>query len=300
MFFMKRKTQNFIIFAIIALSVYAAVQVVGIPKPKPVTAVLNLEEPRKVFDNAINSQKTIMNFSVAELSEITPKINDILSQEDIKVYYNVRQENSLVTVFDAPREQENDTVSRLREIEGMTNEKTESALIKPGGRIDIESRVNQNVDNLARYRERMKNPNLTTREIGELQHQIQAVQTRIDSLNSVKELEEVKNNPLFMVVISRAERKSGTTSHLRGYVNLAIWTLVFIALFTVAALMITYTYAGIAKLMRVTGIKTAKSGGSRYSYGYGYSYARKRKDKRKHHSKSKDKESDQDEDKETK
>ncbi len=67
-----------------------------------------------------------------------------------------------------------------------------------------------------------------------------------------------------------------------------------------AALVVSYTYVAIAKLMRVTGIKTAKSGGSRYSYGYGYSYDRKRKDKRKHRSKSKDKESDQGEDKENK
>ena len=296
MLFMRRKLQTAIILAIIAVSVYSAVQITGIPKRGVRTVELDLREPRRVFEQSINNRKTIINYLIADAHEISSQFNQILTREGTNVYFNNRDRSHFVAVFDTPKEQEASVLEKLRQIDGLSNEKTETALTKPGGIIDINSHVRENELVKERYRERLKNPHLTTREIGELQFQIRTIQTKIDSLNSVKELEEVKTNPLYFIIARTHSGNMAPTKHIKQYGQLLFVTLAFILLYTLAALLITYSFTAISKLMKLSGIKTSKSGGSRYSYGYGYSYANKRK-KKKHRSQPVDEPKEEEEDK---
>lgn len=274
---MRRVTRNTVIFFIIALSIYAGIQMTGFSFTATKVRTIDTKEADSVFNEAKNFSKSVINYTTNDIDELGQKLNQVVMTDGVKKYYYVKERGSLVAVIEVSEELRETVVSGLHNLPGLENEKTETALTSDTGLIDTASHIELNKDILKRYRERLSYQNLTTREIGELQNSIRNIQTKIDSLSSIHTVELARKNQLIMV-IARQHAKSGTSSQLKKYFNLGKWSVTFMVIFSIGAIIIYFFFYLLTKLSRALGIRSPKSGG-RYGYSYGskYSYSPKKR-----------------------
>ncbi len=284
MLVMSSGTKRIIIFVILALSIYLGVRMSGFMASVPPKQVVETKEAEHVFNNAIHNTKTMLNFTVNDFPEVVASYNDIVTQEGVRTLYHVGTRNNIVSVIEFSDNLYNDVISGLREIPGLENEKTETSPAATVSGIDIDSHIEQNHALLRRYEERLTNQYLTTREISELHKEISNIQTKIDSLNTLKSEKEKENN-LVMAVI-RSDTGPRAPTGITRYINLSLFVLLSFVVVTICAILIYFGIEFLTKLAAILGVRSAKRS-SRYGsygksssyYGYGRKTVRKRKPK---------------------
>lgn len=287
MILMNSKSKKYVIFGILVLSIFLGVRISGFTTKRTVREAVDTKEAEQLFKSAQHGTKTVLDFSVADFAEAREQFNEIVAEEGVNTVYHIGSRQSIVTLFEVSDNSFNDVINRIRSIPGLRNERKETSPIASSVVLDIDTHIEQSNELLNRYRERLNNQYLTTREISELHREIRNVQTKIDSLNALKKDKGMENNLVFAVFSGITETTSGTV--VGRYISLIAYTILSFFLVTIFFIMIYLGVELLNHLIVVLGIKTAKHGaryGAYGSYGsregsYGYSYMRKAIRKRK-------------------
>ncbi len=268
MIFMSSSAKRWIIFIIFLLSIIMGYRMSDVGSPKPTESGIDIREAENVFQNSIHTRKTRMNFAVSNFQNAIDSFNEIISAEGIKQFYRLTGDMNIVSVIEISASEDDNIITRLRNLPGLENEKTETIEDISHTTIDTPSHLEQNRFLLQRYRERLNNPYLTTREISELQLQIRDIQTRIDSLYRIDHIkaEQEKQNHLVMAVIRRAE-SPGHTSRIMIYIDLAVKIIFSFVTITIIVILLYFGIILLLKLMEWLGVKSSRKG-LHYLYRY--------------------------------
>ncbi len=267
MIILSSNLRKFIAFAILILSIILGIWFSDFFAQKPIEQVIDTREAEAVFRNAIHNKKTKLDYSVPNFEEAVELYEDVIAIDGVKKYYHITGNKNIVSVIELPYNIDDHVMTLLRQIPGLESERSETLEDIASATIDTQSHIEQNQYLLQRYRERLNNPNLTTREISELQTQIRNIQTKIDSLYLINHIktEQEKQNHLVLSVI-RHKGVSGPTVGIMRYVDLG---LAIIMSFILITIVVIFMYFGIELLNRVMdalGVKSKR--GSNYLYKY--------------------------------
>jgi hypothetical protein len=279
---MRRKTRNVIIFCIIVLSIVSAIKVTGFSLGSPKAQDVNKKDVEKLYKEANNISKSEISYITSDFGKTSSEFNRIINREGVRKLYYVREKGSLVALVDIPNESTPEVLNELRNLSGLDHEKIETAPLANSELIDAKSHIDQNKMILKRFTDRMSNPHLTTREIGELQSSIRQIQTKIDSLSNLHNVEQARQNQLVMATVQQIAKSSDSTQ-LRRVTKLAQWSFINFIVLAVAAVLIYFAYNLLFGLSKMLGIKSSTgSAGYGYTYGKSYGYGNKSEKKRKY------------------
>jgi hypothetical protein len=283
--------KKILILIIVVSSIGMGLKLSGFFDNPPARQAVNIKEAEKIFENALHNTKTMFSFSAENFGELVSLYNEIISVDGVNTLYYLGTKSSAVSVLEISDNVYNEIMYRLRDLPGLENEKSGSITIERKTIIDYDKHIEHNSSLLQRYQERLNNQYLTTREINELRNEINTIQTKIDSLNTLKSEQERESN--LVMAVFRSDAGEHTPSGFNRYLLLALNIVLSFILITILALLLFFGIQGLAKLMEFMGIKSPKMRSiyhryaSRYSrYGYSGSLVRKRK--KKHEKKDND------------
>jgi hypothetical protein len=281
---LRPKQKRWFIFILIVLSAYTGYKLSNFQPRVPSTPPLDVREAEAIFKNASNYNKTIMNFNMADLKRADSSFRQLIGTDGVKTKYYNNMGSGIIAIMEVTPQVVNQSEARLRELPGLTGEKTITTprkITEIG--TDVNSHIDQNKMILSRLRERVKSQHLTTREIGELQNQIRNIQTTIDSLSSIQSIEKERSNSIIFATVNpiASPMKGGKFIQFRNLTFGVIGSLIGYTLLTVAAY---FCFEVLSKLLNYIGIKSSnpssRYGGYKYGH-YGYGYGEKRKSKKK-------------------
>ena len=295
--------KRFIIIAILLLSVILGIRFSEIGKTETVVKEIDTKEAERVFHESYHARKTIMNFAVSNFPAAVSLFEKIISDEGIKKFYHIKGSYNIVSVIEIPEEKYENTIALFKDLPGLQSERTETLEDLSQVTIDTAGHIEQNRYLLQRYRDRLNNPYLTTREISEIQIQIRDIQTSIDSLYRLERIktQQQKQNHLVLAVIRKSDQPRASNS-LMKYVDFALYSFVS---FIIITIVMSILYVGIIALDKLFGFLGVKSPHKSSHYLYRYQgYGRRSnssgqsgyvKRKRKYHSDEEPQETEQQE-----
>ncbi|MBW6516116.1 MAG: DUF4349 domain-containing protein [Candidatus Cloacimonetes bacterium] len=260
--------KRFIIFGIIFISIILGIRQSNIGKTGIEPREVELRRAERVFNDSYHSRKTVVNFAVNNFPAAAKLFNEVIASEGVLNLYHESSNVSIVSVIEIPEENFNYVLSRFRDLPGLQTEKTETIDDIALSAIDVTSRIEQNRYLLQRYRERLNNPYLTTREIGEIQGQIRSIQTVIDSLYQLDHIrtQQLQQKHLVLAVISRIDPPH-TTGSLMKYIYFALWTVISFIVITIIVVLLYLGMILLDKLFVTLGIRSLNKD-SHYHYRY--------------------------------
>jgi|GEM_PF-2294486 len=267
MIILSSNLRKFIAFAILVLSILLGIWFSDFFAQKPVEQIIDTREAETVFRTAIHNKKTKLDYSLSNFDDAVKLYEEVIAIEGVKKFYHITGNRNIVSVIEIPFNIDDHVMTLLRQIPGLKSERTETLEDIASATIDTQSHIEQNQYLLQRYRERLNNPNLTTREISELQTQIRSIQTKIDSLYMINHIktEQEKQNHLILTIM-RHRDISSSSDNIMMYVDLGLAIIMSFILITIVVIFMYFGIELLNRLMDALGVKSKR--GSNYLYKY--------------------------------
>ncbi|MCK5052052.1 MAG: hypothetical protein KAS53_10050 [Candidatus Cloacimonetes bacterium] len=240
---------------------------------------IDLSSANDVFENSFNNNKIKFEYQVEDLTEINTLLAEISKTENTITLYSEIKNNYNLTVLEVPTEISDETLIKLRDIVGLSNENIQRA-----GMIKISTDLKENLNNNQIAKKRIQNlinESVSPDRLTSFRSQLDVIQAKIDSLSIQEDIQ--KHNAEFDIIMLSAVKNISGNAALSSSMSIFLLTTIASLILLIAGLIICYyIFVLMHKLMLVLGIRTSRSKISNYGYnkkGYGRKVKRIYKDK---------------------
>lgn len=240
---------------------------------------IDLSSANDVFENSFNNNKIKFEYQVEDLTEINTLLAEISKTENTITLYSEIKNNYNLTVLEIPTEISDETLIKLRDIVGLSNENIQRA-----GLIKISTDLKENLNNNQIAKKRIQsliNESVSPDRLTSFRSQLDVIQAKIDSLSIQEDIQ--KHNAEFDIIMLSAVKNISRNAALSSSMSIFLLTTIASLILLIAGLIICYyIFVLMHKLMLVLGIRTSRSKISNYGYnkkGYGRKVKRIYKDK---------------------
>ncbi len=269
MLYLTTKQKHFIIFIILFLSFYTGFRLSNFTEWEPTIVTFDTSSFESYFNNANNYTKTKLSYEVNDLEDSIIPFRNVFTMKGVDIVKYEETQNNIISILEIAEEQSDDIISYLRDLPVLKSEvtRTEDRIRIP----DIDVHIKNQNTLLRRFKERLEQAHLTTREISELQDKIKNAQIEVDSLRTIPLIEEARNAHLVLATFEE-EFIPHKGMVLTRYTNLIIAVIGSLVGYTVLAIIIYFCFNIFNSLMNALGVKTSRSssryGGGKYIYGH--------------------------------
>ena len=226
---------------------------------------IDLSKADDIFENSFNNKKIRFEFHVDDLTEINTLLTDVSTMDNANILHSELKSTYNLSVFEIPIDTSDDVVSKLRSIDGISNESIQKA-----GMVMVNTNLKENLNNnqIAKKRiQKLINESVSPDRITSFRNQLDMVQAKIDSLGIQEEIQ--KHNAEFDIIMLSAVRNINGNAALRSSLSVFILTTIASLLLIIVGLIISYyIFVLMYKLMLVLGIRTSRGSSSNYNYNY--------------------------------
>lgn len=240
---------------------------------------IDLSSANDVFENSFNNNKIKFEYQVEDLTEINTLLAEISKTENTITLYTEIKNSYNLTVLEVPTEISDETLIKLRDIVGLSNEN-----IQRTGMIKISTDLKENLNNNQIAKKRIQsliNESVSPDRLTSFRSQLDVIQAKIDSLSIQEDIQ--KHNAEFDIIMLSAVKNISRNTALSSSMSIFLLTTIASLILLIAGLIICYyIFVLMHKLMLVLGIRTSRSKISNYGYnkkGYGRKVKRIYKDK---------------------
>jgi len=271
----KNGTKYFIIFFIIAASVFLGVKRSNINKSfSAKTVIINDEKEMQKFNAAPNYQKIKLTYNIQDFKTAKRKFETILAKYSKKIEAS-KSENFVLVIAETPDSTTNEMLKELREIKGITSDETNN--YEPQ---DVSINITEHLANKKLVKNRIKldlentGKHLSEDRINRMEKNLTTLQTEIDSLNNQVNIQ--KRNSENNLIFIKAVRMNTENLLLSSSKTFVLTTLIVLVLLSMGFVFFYYVMIFFLNLMKKMGLKTTTSSGkSSYNYNKYYGYGRK-------------------------
>ena len=272
MFRIRKETKLFLVVVTIVLSIFLGIKRSNLDKIFVQSDVkIDLSKADDIFENSFNNKKINFEFNVQDLTEINTLLTDVSTMDNANILHSELKSTYNLSVFEIPIDASDDVVSKLRSIDGISNESIQKA-----GIVMVNTNLKENLNNnqIAKKRiQKLINESVSPDRITSFRNQLDMVQAKIDSLSIQEEIQ--KHNAEFDIIMLSAVRNINGNAALRSSLSVFILTTIASLLLIIVGLIISYyIFVLMYKLMLVLGIRTSRGSSSNYNYNK-KSYGRK-------------------------
>jgi hypothetical protein len=263
-----RNDVKFIIILIAILaSIFFGVKRSGLLEAfSPQKVSYNTKNADKIFEQSDNKRKISMQFEIEEITEISNVINDIIFKEGVTTKYSDGKDNIQLHILEIPKAESENTVNSLRKVKTLEKENIQTSPFSA-----FEANVEENIKNNTITKNRIQamiNRTTSPQSMANFNHQLEMIQTKIDSLNNLKTIQQ-HNGEFDLIYVSAIKNLTGEDrlgAAIKKFFFITITMMIFI---TIVLVIVYFFFVALTKLMELLGIKAAKSGNtSNYNYGY--------------------------------
>ena len=266
MFRIRKETKLFLVVVTIVLSIFLGIKRSNLDKIFIQSDVkIDLSKADDIFENSFNNKKIRFEFHVDDLTEINTLLTDVSTMDNANILHSELKSTYNLSVFEIPIDTSDDVVSKLRSIDGISNESIQKA-----GIVMVNTNLKENLNNnqIAKKRiQKLINESVSPDRITSFRNQLDMVQAKIDSLGIQEEIQ--KHNAEFDIIMLSAVRNINGNAALRSSLSVFILTTIASLLLIIVGLIISYyIFVLMYKLMLVLGIRTSRGSSSNYNYNY--------------------------------
>jgi len=266
MFRIRKETKLFLVVVTIVLSIFLGIKRSNLDKIFVQSDVkIDLSKADDIFENSFNNKKINFEFNVQDLTEINTLLTDVSTMDNANILHSELKSTYNLSVFEIPIDASDDVVSKLRSIDGISNESIQKA-----GIVMVNTNLKENLNNnqIAKKRiQKLINESVSPDRITSFRNQLDMVQAKIDSLGIQEEIQ--KHNAEFDIIMLSAVRNINGNAALRSSLSVFILTTIASLLLIIVGLIISYyIFVLMYKLMLVLGIRTSRGSSSNYNYNY--------------------------------
>ncbi|MBT4331869.1 MAG: hypothetical protein HOD64_01205 [Candidatus Cloacimonetes bacterium] len=266
MFRIRKETKLFLVVVTIVLSIFLGIKRSNLDKIFVQSDVkIDLSKADDIFENSFNNKKINFEFNVQDLTEINTLLTDVSTMDNANILHSELKSTYNLSVFEIPIDASDDVVSKLRSIDGISNESIQKA-----GIVMVNTNLKENLNNnqIAKKRiQKLINESVSPDRITSFRNQLYMVQAKIDSLGIQEEIQ--KHNAEFDIIMLSAVRNINGNAALRSSLSVFILTTIASLLLIIVGLIISYyIFVLMYKLMLVLGIRTSRGSSSNYNYNY--------------------------------
>ena len=266
MFRIRKETKLFLVVVTIVLSIFLGIKRSNLDKIFVQSDVkIDLSKADDIFENSFNNKKINFEFNVQDLTEINTLLTDVSTMDNANILHSELKSTYNLSVFEIPIDASDDVVSKLRSIDGISNESIQKA-----GIVMVNTNLKENLNNnqIAKKRiQKLINESVSPDRITSFRNQLDMVQAKIDSLSIQEEIQ--KHNAEFDIIMLSAVRNINGNAALRSSLSVFILTTIASLLLIIVGLIISYyIFVLMYKLMLVLGIRTSRGSSSNYNYNY--------------------------------
>ena len=266
MFRIRKETKLFLVVVTIVLSIFLGIKRSNLDKIFIQSDVkIDLSKADDIFENSFNNKKIRFEFHVDDLTEINTLLTDVSTMDNANILHSELKSTYNLSVFEIPIDASDDVVSKLRSIDGISNESIQKA-----GIVMVNTNLKENLNNnqIAKKRiQKLINESVSPDRITSFRNQLDMVQAKIDSLGIQEEIQ--KHNAEFDIIMLSAVRNINGNAALRSSLSVFILTTIASLLLIIVGLIISYyIFVLMYKLMLVLGIRTSRGSSSNYNYNY--------------------------------
>ena len=237
---------------------------VGAFSPQKITYDTKIAD--KIFNQSDNKRKISMQFEIVENNEISNVINDIMFKEGVTTKYSDTKDNIQLHILEIPKAESESTVSSLRKVKTLKKENIQTSPFSA-----FEANVEENIKNSTITKNRIQamiNRTTSPQSMANFNHQLEMVQTKIDSLNNLKTIQQ-HNDEFDLIYVSAVKNVTGEDRLGTAIKKFFINTVIMMIFITIVLVIVYFFFVALTKLMELLGIKAARSGKvSNYNYGY--------------------------------
>jgi hypothetical protein len=235
---------------------------------------IDLSAANDIFENSFNNNKINFEYQVEDLIEINSLLSEINKTENTSTLYSEIKGNYNLTIFEVPVETSGELLSKLRNVDGISNENIQRAGLVLES-TDLKENLNNN--QIAKKRiQNLINDSVSPERITSFRKQLDVIQAKIDSLSIQKDIQ--KHNAEFDIIMLSAVKSINGNAALRSSMSVFILTTIATLTLLIIGLIISYyIFVLMYKLMLVLGIRTSRGSSSNYSYNYNRGYGRRTK-----------------------
>jgi hypothetical protein len=272
MFRIRKEIKLFLIVVTILLSIFLGIKRSNLDKIFIQSDVkIDLSKADDIFENSFNNKKIRFEFHVDDLTEINTLLTDVSTMDNANILHSELKSTYNLSVFEIPIDTSDDVVSKLRSIDGISNESIQKA-----GMVMVNTNLKENLNNnqIAKKRiQKLINESVSPDRITSFRNQLDMVQAKIDSLSIQEEIQ--KHNAEFDIIMLSAVKNANGSATLRSSLSIFVLTAIASLLLIIVGLIISYyIFVLMYKLMLVLGIRTSRGSSSNYNYNK-KSYGRK-------------------------
>ena len=220
----------------------------------------------KIFNQSDNKRKISMQFEIVENNEISNVINDIMFKEGVTTKYSDTKDNIQLHILEIPKAESESTVSSLRKVKTLKKENIQTSPFSA-----FEANVEENIKNSTITKNRIQamiNRTTSPQSMANFNHQLEMVQTKIDSLNNLKTIQQ-HNDEFDLIYVSAVKNVAGEDRLGTAIKKFFINTVIMMIFITIVLVIVYFFFVALTKLMELLGIKATRSGKvSNYNYGY--------------------------------
>jgi len=220
----------------------------------------------KIFNQSDNKRKISMQFEIVENNEISNVINDIMFKEGVTTKYSDTKDNIQLHILEIPKAESESTVSSLRKVKTLKKENIQTSPFSA-----FEANVEENIKNSTITKNRIQamiNRTTSPQSMANFNHQLEMVQTKIDSLNNLKTIQQ-HNDEFDLIYVSAVKNVTGEDRLGTAIKKFFLNTVIMMIFITIVLVIVYFFFVALTKLMELLGIKAARSGKvSNYNYGY--------------------------------
>jgi len=243
---------------------------VGAFSPQKVS--YNTKIADKIFEQSDNKRKISMQFEIEENTEISSEINDIMFKEGVTTKYSDAKDNVQLHILEIPKAESENTVNSLRKVNTLKKENIQTSPFSA-----FEANVEENIKNNTITKNRIQamiNRTTSPQSMANFNHQLEMVQTKIDSLNNLKTIQQ-HNDEFDLIYVSAIKNVTGEDRLGKAIKKFLFNTVIMMIFITIILVIVYFFFIALTKLMELLGIKAAR-GGTLSNYNYGYSRGKKK------------------------
>lgn len=265
---LSKRTQYFIVFLIFVVSVGIGLKKSNLMKQTKIS--LDTSKATKIFKEEKNMKKVQLIYNTDKESNLVQKIDSLLNDKNVFVKFSELKGNYYTKIFELPNSYYNNMISKLRQVEGLTEEKVqlnEEAQFD----INIEEHLKNNKFLIEKTKEDIsKRRTRSTEKLNDSNRLLKKLQMEIDSLNYVKVLQ--KHNKDYTLIFLTVIQNDKTTTFAYKMKVFVKTTFISLFLFILGFILFYLFIILLTKLMVLLGIRTIRESGGGYSKYYRGSY----------------------------
>ena len=279
MFRLKKSTKYIIVALMVAVSAYFAARFSGLLNIFNLkTSHVEVDDQRaeEFFENARNDKKIKLLYFTTNLNSFNHDLQVIYNKYGLIPKYAKNTSNYNVSIFDFPDSLSDLVMSDLRNLDNLNQE-----FLDTSDPDEYKINIQEHITNKERVKRTLENKIdnavlLTEDRISKYNDNLTRIQLEIDSLrNQQKIIKTLADNKLVYITSLFRDASQSANLRIRRINIIRNFLIYFLAVLVITILILVianYFIAFVFRIMRMLGIKTARSSSGGYSYGSGYSY----------------------------